>query len=330
VPSTAPGGPGALSLSGQSWMSFSVEADLASVALDWVSWLLAGAVGGFVALLSVAAAGGAYRRRFRALGPERPPSVRTMSLVDSAAPATPGSAPGADASAGPSPPSRRSVLIGYVTEAADGDVGAGDRSARAIETAREGSGWELLEIVRDPDKGAPLDRPELRNALERILGGEAQGLVMADLERLSRSLVDLGALLTWFRDARATLVALDLGLDTSTPEGRHVANTLIALSARQHERIASATRRGLAKRRASGRPTGRPAVSHRPELVERIADMRAANMTLRAIAEQLNAEGVPTLRGGKKWRPSSIQGALGYRRPDPRDHLPSPSARAGP
>jgi DNA invertase Pin-like site-specific DNA recombinase len=310
-------------------MSFSLEAGVASVALDWVSWLLAGAVGGFVALLSVAAAGGAYRRRFRALGPERPPSVRTMSFVDSAAPATPGSAPGADAAAGPSPISHGSVLIGYVTEAADGDVGAGDKSARVIETAGERCGWELLEIVRDREEGAFLDRPGLRNALERILAGEAQGLVMADLERLSRSLVDLGALMAWFRDARATLVALDLDIDTSTPEGRHVANTLIALSARRHEQIASATRRGLAKRRASGRRTGRPAVSHQPELVERIAAMRAANMTLRAIADQLNAEGVPTLRGGKKWRPSSIQGALGYHRPGPRDHLPSPRARAG-
>jgi hypothetical protein len=64
--------------------------------------------------------------------------------------------------------------------------------------------------------------------------------------------------------------------------------------------------------------------------VERIAAMRAANMTLSAIAEQLNAEGVPTLRGGKKWRPSSIQATLGYRRPGPHDHLPSPRNRAGP
>jgi hypothetical protein len=53
-------------------------------------------------------------------------------------------------------------------------------------------------------------------------------------------------------------------------------------------------------------------------------------MTLSAIAEQLNAEGVPTLRGGKKWRPSSIQATLGYQRPGPRDHLPSPHNRAGP
>ena len=63
-------------------------------------------------------------------------------------------------------------------------------------------------------------------------------------------------------------------------------------------------------------------------LAARIAAMRAANMTLSAIAEQLNAEGVPTLRGGKKWRPSSIQATLGYRRPDRRDPLPSPDPRA--
>jgi hypothetical protein len=50
--------------------------------------------------------------------------------------------------------------------------------------------------------------------------------------------------------------------------------------------------------------------------------MRAASMTLQAIADRLNAEGVPTPRGGTKWRPSSIQSALGYRRPAPRDHLP--------
>ena len=47
--------------------------------------------------------------------------------------------------------------------------------------------------------------------------------------------------------------------------------------------------------------------------------MRGANMTLQAIADQLNAEGVPTLRGGAMWRPSSVQAALGYRRPGTAD-----------
>ena len=43
--------------------------------------------------------------------------------------------------------------------------------------------------------------------------------------------------------------------------------------------------------------------------------MRAQGMTLQAIADVLNAEGVPTLRGGALWRPSSVQRATGYRRP---------------
>ena len=38
-------------------------------------------------------------------------------------------------------------------------------------------------------------------------------------------------------------------------------------------------------------------------------------MTLQAIADVLNEEGVPTLRGGAMWRPSSVQRATGYRRP---------------
>ena len=52
-----------------------------------------------------------------------------------------------------------------------------------------------------------------------------------------------------------------------------------------------------------------------PELQERIASMREQGMTLQAIADTLNAEGVPTLRGGAMWRPSSVQRATGYRRP---------------
>jgi hypothetical protein len=39
-------------------------------------------------------------------------------------------------------------------------------------------------------------------------------------------------------------------------------------------------------------------------------------MTLQAIADRLNAEQIPTLRGGTKWRPSSVHVAAGYRRPN--------------
>jgi DNA invertase Pin-like site-specific DNA recombinase len=314
-----------------------------SVGLDWIMAILAGALGGLLVLLAAAAVRNAYRRRDRtsppqsALAATAPPvrrdaparPARAMPLVDASSTAS-ASAAGGDCAVTSSRLSPGSALIGYITVAADSGAGEDDESATAIEAACESSGWNLVEIVRERNEGPTLDRPGLRYALERIIDGQAQGLLVSDLERLSRSIVDLGALMAWFRDANATLIALDLDIDTSTPEGHHVATTLIALSARDHQRIASGTRRGLAKGRANGSPTGRPAVSHRPELVKRIAAMRAANMTLSAIAEQLNAEGVPTLRGGKKWRPSSIQATLGYQRPGPREHLPSPHGRAGP
>jgi DNA invertase Pin-like site-specific DNA recombinase len=290
---------------------------------DWIMAVLAGALGGLFTLLSAVAIGNVYRRRERTGPPQSAPLAETLPLVDASPTAAPPAA-GGDGAATSSRLSPGSALIGYVTVAADPDAAEDDESVAAIEAACERYGWNLLEVVRDRDEGPTLDRSGLRHALERITDGQARGLVVSDLKPLSRSIVDLGALMAWFRDAHATFIALDLDIDTSTPEGDHVATTLIALSARDHQRIASGTRRGLAKGRASGGPTGRPAVSHRPELVERIAAMRAANMTLSAIAEQLNAEGVPTLRGGKKWRPSSIQATLGYQRPGPRDHLPSP------
>jgi DNA invertase Pin-like site-specific DNA recombinase len=284
-------------------------------------WLLVGALGGLLALLAALAVTSAFHRHHRTLhdaaGHREP--ARTGERGD-------GTAVYAASSRLP----RGSAVIGYVTAAAGAGEHQEGESAFAIESMCERAGWQLVEFVRDRDTRPSLDRPCLRHALERISRGDAQGLVVRDLQGVTRSIVDLGALMAWFRDAGATLIALDLGLDTSTPEGRHVAATLIALSARDRERIASGTRRGLARGRASGRPSGRPAVSHRPELVERIVAMRAANMTLSAIAQQLNAEGVPTVRGGEKWRPSSIQAALGYQRPSPRDHLPSLTPRAKP
>jgi hypothetical protein len=43
--------------------------------------------------------------------------------------------------------------------------------------------------------------------------------------------------------------------------------------------------------------------------------MRAAGMTLQAIVDELNDSGVPTVRGGVTWRVSSVQSAIGYKRP---------------
>ena len=227
------------------------------------------------------------------------------------------------------PQAQHRTVIGYVIAPDDAPETA-DQAASAIRAACERANWRLLEVVRDRDRGLrSLKRPGLGYALRQIEAGQARALVVTDLDRVGRSMVDLGTLMQWFRDANAALVALDAGLDTSTAEGDRVAALLSRLSERERERIALRTRVGLAGVRARGGSVGRPAVSDRPELREHIATMRAANMTLQAIADRLNAEAVPTLRGGALWRPSSVQAALGYRRPSrPASRSADASARA--
>ena len=205
-------------------------------------------------------------------------------------------------------------VVGYVT--LPPGPGGEDEGTALIEAAVERRHWRLLEIVRERDtSGRSLDRPGLSYALERVGAGEARALIVSDLRNLCRSIVDLASLVQWFRERQASLIALDLGLDTGTTDGQTVADVLITLAAWEHDRIADRTRKGLANAKARGTSVGRRAVSDTPELRDRIAAMRAANMTLQAIANTLNEEGIATMRGGSLWRPSSVQAVLGYRRP---------------
>lgn len=185
-----------------------------------------------------------------------------------------------------------SPVIGYVTT--DETNGRLTPPERAIERACERAGWRLVAIVRDREGGRLLDRPGLTHALDRIADGQAGGLVVTDARLLSRSM-DFAGLVNWFQESDAALIALDLGVDTSTPEGSRVASTLVTINGW-----------------AGGRIAARAAAARR-QLLERIATMHdEEGMSLQAIAEQLNAEGVRTLSGADAWWPSGVQTALRY------------------
>jgi DNA invertase Pin-like site-specific DNA recombinase len=189
--------------------------------------------------------------------------------------------------------------------------------------AAEYQGWKVVALIRDEGiSGKDLQRPGLKRALELIAAGHADGLAVAKLDRLSRSVIDAGMLAEWFADAGARLVALDLNIDSNTPSGRMVFSVLAAVAEWERSTIAQRTRDGLAVLRSKGLPTGRPAVADLPELAERIRLLRVQGFKLQAIADTLNSELVPTMRGGSCWRPSSVQSAAGYRRARPR-HKPA-------
>jgi DNA invertase Pin-like site-specific DNA recombinase len=211
-------------------------------------------------------------------------------------------------------------MIGYcrvsTDEQAMSGLGLADQEKRIREMAKP-HGWKLVQLIRDEGLSAgTLERAGLYRALGQLAAGRADGLVVAKLDRLTRSTVDFGLLLEWFKTTGKTLVLLDLGVDTSTAGGELVANVICSVAQWERGVISERTTAALAQLRAQGKPTGRPAVVDDHALVARIKVMKhEEELTLRQICDRLNAENVPTLRGAKQWAPSAIQSALGYKRP---------------
>lgn len=206
-------------------------------------------------------------------------------------------------------------MLGYASVHAErGDRADAElrRQVEGIASECERRGLRLLDVVRERERQhqRPLDRPGLGYALGRIASGKAGGLMVAELSRISHSIPELGRVLDWLAHHDARLVAVVPGLDSSEEAGRLTIRTIIEMSRWERERLIERTRSGM---RAARRK--RPAsVADYPQLRERIARMRAEGMTLQAIADQLNADAIPTVRGGAKWRPSSLQAATGYQR----------------
>lgn len=202
--------------------------------------------------------------------------------------------------------------FGYVTGGDSRKLSA--EGAMLAQACRE-HGWSLVGLAREsqPANGKGQEWPALGYALEQIAAGEAELLMVARLEQLCRSVAELPAVTAELARVGARFICLDPAIDSATEAGQSALQVVAAASVREYERRVKSTRRGLAAARAS-RPISRPTVDDRPELKQRILALRADGLTLQGIADELNRDNVPTVRGGREWRPSSIQAALGYKR----------------
>lgn len=208
--------------------------------------------------------------------------------------------------------------IGYASVPPDshGSSDALRAQEEAIERRCDELGIELVEVVRErePKTGKALERAGLSFLFERVAAGDAGCLVVTGLERLSRSVAELGGIVQWLEQNSVRLIAVELGFDTAGPGGHTTARALASVADLEHERLSEQTRKGLAAARARRRTASGTAGVDYAAIRKRVATMRADGMTLQAIADVLNNEGVPTQRGGAKWRPSSVQSAAGYKR----------------
>ena len=101
--------------------------------------------------------------------------------------------------------------------------------------------------------------------------------MVAKLDRLSRSLLDFAALMEQARKRGWNLIALDLGVDTSTPAGEMMASVLATFAQFERRLIGQRTKDALAVKRAQGVVLGRPREIP-GSTVERIRELHDAGL----------------------------------------------------
>lgn len=199
-----------------------------------------------------------------------------------------------------------------VSTAEQGDVGAGLAAQRqAITAACKARGWELARIEEDVASGKSTNgRHGLQRAVEACDRGQVDALVVARLDRLSRSLIDFAGLVERSRGSRTrkgwAIVALDVGLDLTTVTGEMIAGVLASLAQWERRIIGERTKAALAQRKAEGVQLGRPRTI--PDDVRaRILLERKLGRSFFAISNSLNMDHVPTAQGGRQWHPSTVR-----------------------
>lgn len=207
-------------------------------------------------------------------------------------------------------------LIGYVRVSTAGQAASGlslEAQEARIRKFAEFRGIPLLGVQCDPGvSGKSLKkRPGLLLALEQLEEAEGLALVVTKLDRLTRSIRDLGELLDGpLALDKARLISLGEAIDTTTAAGRLSLAVLVSVLQWEREAAGERTATALEARKARGLPKGgRPPFGWRWEgdslvrensevlVLKAARKLRAQGLSFRAIAEELQTLGHVGRRG---------------------------------
>jgi site-specific DNA recombinase len=213
--------------------------------------------------------------------------------------------------------------IGYARVSTSGQAVDGvslDAQRAKIEAMASLQDMELVDVVIDGGASAKtLDRPGLSSVLALVRARAVDCIVIAKLDRLTRSVRDLADLLDTFRRYDVALVSVAESLDTKSAAGRLVLNIMSSVSQWEREAIGERTREALAHKRARGERVGQvpygsqlaadgvtlEACAAELATLDRMRALRASGLTLAATAAVLNREGHSTRRGSA-WTSTTV------------------------
>jgi DNA invertase Pin-like site-specific DNA recombinase len=211
------------------------------------------------------------------------------------------------------------TAIGYVRVSTDRQAEQGvsleaqEAKIRAMATVQ---GAELSEVIVDGGESAKnLNRPGLQRLLALVDSGKVEAVIIAKLDRLTRSVKDLCSLLELFEKRGVALISVAESLDTASAAGRLVITIMAAVSQWEREAIGERTRDALRHKRTSGERVGNIRFGFRlspdgkhvePDpgeqgVLTEIRHLRQNGHTLRGIAAALNRQSLRT-RCGSPWR----------------------------
>lgn len=142
--------------------------------------------------------------------------------------------------------------------------------------------------------------------LQLLASGQADGLVVAKLDRLSRSIVNAANIIESAQKQGWSLVVLDLGVDLTTAAARMVAHNMMSFAQYERELISERTKAGLAAKKRRGEHIGRPRLA-KPRVVRRIVMDRDAGLSFDRIARNLETEGILSPAGRPTWQASTVR-----------------------
>lgn len=148
--------------------------------------------------------------------------------------------------------------------------------------------------------------PKLQEVLQLLTSRQGDGLVVAKLDRLSRSIVNASNIIEAAQAQGWSLVILDLGMDLTTAAGRMMAMNLANFAQYERELISERTKAALAAKKRRGEHIGRPRVAS-ASVVRRIVQEREAGKTYDAIAQTLIDAKILSPLGKPTWQPSTVR-----------------------
>lgn len=210
--------------------------------------------------------------------------------------------------------------IGYIRVSTQGqaDEGVSMEAQKAkIEAWCLLNDYELESIYEDAGiSGTKSDRCGLQQALQGVDKGSA--LVVYSMSRLTRSTKHMLQISDDLERSGADLVSLTENIDTTNAAGKMVFRMLAVLNEFERDQVSERTKAALEHKKANGEkygtvPFGFREVDARLEevkeetaIVTQILKAREQGQTLRAIADELNQQGIKGKQGGK-WYASTIR-----------------------